>query len=100
MPNAGLALLVALAIWPSVPDDAPLAATRLERRMAERGPIRARLETARADIAVDALEASLVQERRAASQAPASSSWAWAVAAVFALVFVLAAWVSSLDSVF
>jgi hypothetical protein len=78
MPSKGIALAGLLTIAATGRAAEPVAASsRLERRAAERGPIRKQLEAALAtpvvEIAAEARDASLVAARRAASQASSDS---------------------------
>jgi hypothetical protein len=82
MPNAGLALILALASTPAAPGQAnelTLAHPRLEQRIAERGPIRLQLEaalsTSAMEIAAHALDGSSKESPNASS---GSHGHAWA----------------------
>lgn len=100
MPSKGLALTLSgllAAAAPAHADEPAFAAPRLERRAAERGPIRRHLEAALAtpavEIAAQALDASREDARQALSPA-SSSSLSWRVGTLLVLASLVAIWMA------
>jgi hypothetical protein len=90
MANAGLALLLALSVEPARPEDeTALSGTRLERRIAERGPVRTRLEAALAMPAIEIASHARVARAQGAQNAPPKSDHFWAGFVAGCLVLVL-----------